>query len=136
MKKVIFVLALSLLLSGCITEDVIQSETSFRVNNTNLAPDAGAPHPFGTGERISGVTYWTNNSPIQLLVYSHASVVSQTAEIHLLIDGVIVADTSGRPLGGAEESNKTIVAIIPQYANYSVIFNNYHHYEWREYKKI
>lgn len=102
------------------------------VNNTNLAP-AVAGHPPGTGERVSGTTYWANTSPIQIMVFAHAMVVGDNAEIHLLINGSKVADTSGRPLGGAETSNKTIVAIIPKGANYSVEFQNFHHYEWREY---
>lgn len=102
------------------------------VNNTNLAPSV-AGHPPGTGERVSGVTYWANDSPIEVFVFAHASSAGATAEIHLFINGTKVADTSGRPLGAAEESNKTIIAIIPRGANYSFEFNNAHHYEWREY---
>lgn len=102
------------------------------VNNTNLAPSV-AGHPPGTGERVSGTTYWANNSPIEVFVFAHATSAGQNAEIHLFINNTKVADTSGRPLGGAEESNKTIIAIIPKGANYSFEFNNAHHYEWREY---
>lgn len=102
------------------------------VNNTNLAPSV-AGHPPGTGERVSGTTYWANTTPIQVLVFAHAMAVGDNAEIHLFINGTKVADTSGRPLGGAETSNKTIIAMIPKGANYSFEFNNAHHYEWREY---
>lgn len=102
------------------------------VNNTNLAPSV-AGHPPGTGERVNGVTYWANDSPIEVFVFAHASTPGATAEIHLFINGTKVADTSGRPLGAAEESNKTIIAMIPKGANYSFEFNNAHHYEWREY---
>lgn len=102
------------------------------VNNTNLAPTIHPSIP-GTGERVSGNTYWANTSPIELFVLAHAATSGNTAEIHLFINGTKVSDTSGRPLGAAEESNKTIVAIIPKGSNYSVDFTNTHHYEWREY---
>lgn len=136
-KKTLALILIALLFVLIYISEIPQSAVlglNITVNNTNLAPDAGPPHPFGTGERVSGNTYWTNDSDIELFVFAHASVVSQTAEIHLLINGTIVADTSGRPVGGAEESNKTVVAIIPRYSNYSVQFINTHHYEWREYK--
>lgn len=103
------------------------------VNNTNLAPTVHPEMP-GTGERTTGTLYWANESTIELFVFSHGVAVNDTAEIHLSINGTLVADTSGRPLGAAEQSNKTIIAMIPKGANYSVVFLNTHHYEWREYK--
>lgn len=104
-------------------------------NNTNLAPSSPG-HPPGTSERVSGTTYFTNSSSIELFVFAHASSVADTAEIHLYINGVKVGDTSGRPIGGAESSNKTIIAIIPRYSSYMLEFTNAHHYEWREYPYV
>lgn len=102
------------------------------VNNTNKGPIV-AGHG-GTGERIGdNTTYWANSSPIQIFLYSHANTTGTAAEIHLFINGTKVSDTSGRPLGVAETSNRSIVATIPQYANYSVEMVNFHHYEWYEY---
>ena len=49
------------------------------VNNTNLAPTV-AGHPPGTGERVSGTTYWANNSPIEIFVFAHAQAVGDNAE--------------------------------------------------------
>ena len=114
--------------------EVAETENIFEifVNNTNLAPSFPG-EIAGTGERTTGIVYWANNSPIQLFVWAHATTSGDNSEIHLLINGTKVSDTSGRPLGAAETSNKTITAIIPKFANYSVEFNNYHHYEWREY---
>jgi len=126
-------------LSGCIGEtDIIRgSEGVFdiEINNTNLAPSVPG-ETVGTGERVHGVTYYANETPIEIFVWGHGQNVSQTAEIHLFINGTKVADTSGRPLGASEQSNKTIVAMIPRYASYKIEANNAHHYEWREYRVI
>jgi len=103
------------------------------VNNTNLAPDAGAPHPFGTGERIQNITYYANNSPIQLMVYAHADTNGQHLALNLSINDTITESIHLRPLAAAENTHAFVTAIIPQYANYSVNITNYHHYEWREY---
>lgn len=112
----------------------VQSGTIWVVNNTNLAPSfAGEPPGINT-RGANNTTYWANNSPIQLFVFAHADRPGDTAEIHLFINGTKVADTSGKPLGVAESNNRTVVATIPQYANYSVNITNFHHYEWREYQ--
>src|SRR3990172_8176834 len=103
------------------------------MNNTNLAPDAGAPHPFGTGERIQNITYYANNSPIQLMVFAHADTNGQHLALNLSINDTITESIHLRPLAAAENTHAYINAIIPQYANYSVNITNYHHYEWREY---
>jgi len=140
MNKIIFMLVMAaiVLMSGCIGEtDIIRgmgdSVFEIEINNTNLAPNV-AGHPPGTGERIQGMTYWTNDTPIEIFVFSHADTSSQNAEIHLMINGSIVLDTANRPLGVSEESNNSIAAIIPRHSNYSVEINNFHHYEWREYR--
>jgi len=115
----------------------IQTDSVFdiEINNTNLAPSVPG-ETVGTGERVQGVTYYANETPIEIFVWGHGQNVSQTAEIHLFINGTKVADTSGRPLGASEQSNKTIVAMIPRYASYKIEANNAHHYEWREYRVI
>jgi len=105
------------------------------INNTNLAPTV-AGEINGTGERVQGITYYANNTPIELFVWGHALSAGSTAELHLFINGTKVSDTSGRPIGVAEQSNKTITAIIPRYASYMVEITNTHHYEWREYRII
>lgn len=102
-------------------------------NLTNLAPGFGGDY-LGTGDRINATTYWTNDSTIEVWVQAHASSASQTAEIILYVNGTAVQRTSGRPLGGAEESWKAVSAIIDKGSNYSVVFFDYHHYEWRESK--
>jgi len=103
------------------------------VNNTNLAPFV-VGHG-GIGERIGdNTTYWNNNTPIEIFLYSHANTSGFAAEIHLFINGTKVSSTSGRALGVAEQSNRSIVATIPQYSRYSVEMMNHHHYEWYEYK--
>jgi len=126
-------------LSGCIGEtDIIRGNEGvfdIEINNTNLAPSVPG-ETVGTGERVHGVTYYANETPIEIFVWGHGQNVSQTAEIHLFINGTKVADTSGRPLGASEQSNKTIVAMIPRYASYKIEANNAHHYEWREYRVI
>lgn len=125
------------LLSGCVQSDVIYGNPNiaFEIvsNTTNLAPTIHAEIP-GTGERVSGTTYWANSSAINLYVFAHASSAGDTAEVHVFIDGVKHEDTSGRPLGAAESSNKTAFAQIPKGSNYSVWFYNYDHYEWREHQ--
>jgi hypothetical protein len=135
MKRYTTLILISVLFifSGCI--EVKKASPYFEINNTNLAPNTPG-HPFGTGARINGVTYHTNDTAIELFVFSHASAPSNTAEIVLNINGTNVSYSSGRPLGGAEESSKQITAIIPSNTNYTVYFYNYHHYEWREYKII
>ena len=133
-KKIAIVALLFSIISIGISDNASTTTTGVQwvVNNTNLAPLV-AGHG-GTGERIGNNTiYWANNSPIQILLWAHANISGQNSEIHLYINGTKVADTSGRPLGIAESSNRTIVALIPRYASYMVEFNNYHHYEWREY---
>jgi len=138
MRKIIFLLAVLVIFSGCIDTDIIRgSVTSFdiEVNNTNLASSV-AGEPPGTGERIQGTTYYANNTPLELFVFGHANSAGQDSELHLYINGTLVADTSGKPLGVAEQQNKTIVAMIPRYASYKIEANNMHHYEWREYKVI
>jgi hypothetical protein len=120
-------------IGGSITtnESIFQIE----VNNTNLAPSV-AGEPPGTGDRIQGTTYYANNTPIQLFVFGHANTLGQDSEIHLYINGTRVADTSGKPLGVAEQQNRSVTAIIPKFASYKIEANNIHHYEWREYKVI
>ncbi len=102
------------------------------VNNTNLAPTI-EPSVQGTGERLTNVTYYANASPIQLLVFAHASSVSETASLEVFINGTAVLHQQGRPLGGAETAYRSLSIIVPKYASYNVSFSNYHHYEWREY---
>lgn len=109
----------------------INNVFEIQVNNTNLAPSIHGV--TGTGERIQGVTYYANNSPIQILVFAHAQNVSQTAFVELTINDTIVLPQSGRPLAGAEQSNRSISVIIPKFASYKVDIENEHHYEWREY---
>jgi len=108
------------------------SESDIVVNNTNLAPSYPGEIP-GTNERIGNNTTYFSNTKIELFIWGHAATTGDNSEIHLFIEGVKVADTSGKPLGIAEESNKTIIATIPRHVNYSVVVANVHHYEWREY---
>lgn len=134
-KWVIIAILFSIIAIG-ISESITTGDTlglQIVVNNTNLAPFV-AGHG-GTGERIgNNTTYWNNNTPIEIFLYSHANTSGTAAEIHLFINGTKVSDTSGRALGIAEQSNRSIVAIIPQYSFYSVEFINYHHIEWYEYQ--
>lgn len=102
------------------------------INNTNLAPSVIGETP-GTNERVSGATYFNNNSDIELFAFSHGNSTGQNSEIHLFINGTKVLDTSGKPLGVAEQNNRSITAIVPRSSYYMLEFNNYHHYEWREY---
>lgn len=103
------------------------------VNNTNLAPTIEITMP-GTGERVTGVNYTNSLYPIEILLYAHAQAVSQTSDIRLFINGTMVSSVSSKPVGASpEQNNKSIVAIIPKGSIYSVDFQNYHHYEWREY---
>jgi len=104
------------------------------VNNTNLAPTI-EPNVTGTGERISGITYYNNNSDIEIFLYSHAATVSQTSDTELWINGTMISSVSSKPVGASpEQNNKSIIAIIPRYSAYKAVFANYHHYEWREYQ--
>lgn len=133
-KITIIALLLSFMAIG-ISESITTTTVGVQwvVNNTNLAPFV-AGHG-GTGERVGdNTTYWNNATPIQIFLYSHANTSGTAAEIHLWINGTKVSDTSGRALGIAEQSNRSIVATIPQYSFYSVEMVNYHHYEWYEYK--
>jgi len=123
------------LLALNIAQEALNQEIAFEVivNNTNLAPTID-PEIDGTGERFANnMTYYANNSAIQLLVYAHADTTGQNAEIHVNIDGTKVIDISGKPIGVAETNNKTAAVLIPKFAAYSVNVSNYHHYEWREY---
>jgi hypothetical protein len=112
----------------------IQQEFFFdiEVNNTNLAPNV-AGHPFGTGERISGVKYWANDTPIELHIYAHADTATQALNISLKINDIVVQQIQLRPIISPENTYAPMTAIIPKGANYSVTITNYHHYEWREY---
>lgn len=106
------------------------------VNNTNLAPTI-EPNMTGTGERVSGTTYYNNNSDIEIFLYAHASTVAQTSDIELYINGTMISSVSSKPVGSSpEQNNKSIIAIIPKYSAYKALFTNYHHYEWREYPII
>src|SRR3989304_7760067 len=132
----IAVIAIIFSLIALVSANSLSSQISgvqYIVNNTNLAPDAGAPHPFGTGERIQNITYYANNSPIQLMVYAHADTNGQHLALNLSINDTITESIHLRPLAAAENTHAYINAIIPQYANYSVNITNYHHYEWREF---
>jgi len=141
MNKIIFMLVMAaiVLMSGCIGEtDIIRgNEFVFEIeeNNTNLAPNV-AGHPTGTGERISGVTYWANSTPIELHVYAHADTATQALNLSLQINGTVVQQIQLRPITAPENTYAPMTAIIPKGANYSVTITNYHHYEWREYRVI
>jgi hypothetical protein len=130
--KLIF-LAIMLSIVGFVLPISIDSSVfDIEVNNTNLAPDV-VGHPPGTGERIQNVTYWANNSAIELHVFGHADTVSQALHLNLTINGSEVQHIQLRPLGEAENTYASLTAIIPKGATYSVNITNYHHYEWREY---
>lgn len=135
-KWAIIALLLSIISIGISESITTTSDTlglQIVVNNTNLAPFV-AGHG-GIGARVgNNTTYWNNNTPIEIFLYSHANTSGTAAEIHLFINGTKVSDTSGRALGIAEQSNRSIVAIVPQYSYYSVEMVNYHHYEWYEYQ--
>jgi len=133
-KIAIFALVMAFL-AYSIGGSVVTNESIFQieVNNTNLAPSV-AGESIGTGERIQGTTYYANNTPIQLFVFAHANTPGQDAETHLFINGTKVVDTSGKPLGTAEQQNRSIVALIPRAAYYMIETTNVHHYEWREYR--
>lgn len=102
------------------------------VNNTNLAPNVPG-HPFGTGERVSGNVYWTNQTPIEIFLFAHADTAGQNAQINLSVNGIQVLKTALRPAGTAENTYSELNAIIPKNSYYQADFSNYHHYEWREY---
>jgi hypothetical protein len=103
------------------------------VNNTNLAPDAGAPHPPGTGERIQNLTYNASDYPLDLHVFAHAESVFQTAKVFVYVNETLICPRSGRPLGTAENAYRGCDITIPKGASYRVNITNYHHYEWYEY---
>jgi len=136
-KRRVYFFILTALLAALIAYstalEVAETENIFEivVNNTNLAP-AEVGHP-GTGERITGVNYTASLYPLQLLVFSHADTAGQISEIHIFVNGTQILDISGKPLGAAEENNKSLTAIIPKDSIYMVEFSNTHHYEWREY---
>ncbi len=114
------------------TQSFFMNGLSIEVNNTDLC---NFNHTLGicNGNRQNGVKYFTNESDIEIFVFSHASVSSQTAGIILNINGVNVSHSELRPLGIAENTYTQITAIIPKGNNYTVYFNDFHHYEWREY---
>jgi hypothetical protein len=106
------------------------TQSQFIVNNTDLAPT------YGTGERVTGTTYWSNDTDIEIQVFSHANTVSQNAQIELNINGITTQHIALRPIGVAEEVYTPTTIIIPKHSSYNLTFLNYHHYEWREYKKV
>jgi len=137
-KTFLAILLIALLFSFIaymISDEALNQEIAFEIipNNTNLAPDAGAPHPFGTGERLDNVTYTATNYSIEIHAFAHASSVSSTAGTFLYINDTLVSSRSGRPLGSAESAFRGVDTTIPKGATYRVDFENYHHYEWREY---
>lgn len=103
------------------------------VNNTNLAPTF-VGEPPGTGERVTGTTYFANDSPIQLMVFAHASAAGGTATVEVWINNTMVQNQSGRPLAAPEQTFRSVAVIVPKFSSYSVNLSNYHHYEWREYQ--
>lgn len=107
------------------------SQNHLLSNTTNLAPTIEPSAP-GTGERVINVTYWANNSDVEVLAFAHGMSVSETAGVFVYIDDVFVAGQSGRPLAGAETAYREITITIPRYSSYRINFSNYHHYEWRE----
>ncbi len=111
------------------------SRHTYLVNNTDLCM-YNHTTAHCDGSRDSGTTYNASMN-IQLIVLAHANNQSQTADITVNIDGINVTRTSGRPLGAPpEESYKQTVILVPVYSNYTVYFENYHHYEWREYPLV
>lgn len=102
-------------------------------NNTNMAPTIEGEIP-GTGERVNNVTYYNNDTAIEIMVFAHGNTVSNTAGVFLYVNGTLMLPQSGRPLGGAEVAYRSVSMIIPRGSYYNVSFANFHHYEWREYK--
>lgn len=113
-----------------LNESIFQIE----VNNTNLAPNS--TDSVGTGERIQGTTYYANETPIDIYVWAHAQSPGDTAEVHLYINGTKLQDQSDKVIGVAEQLNNSVTGRIPKYASYKIEVNNFHHYEWREYRVI
>ena len=98
------------------------------VNNTDLAPE------YGTGERIGNITYYANETPLDIFIYTHNPVPTEV-DIDLYIDGVRVQDDDVRTT--VVNNNRSKWIHIPYKASYAVNLNEsggLHHYEWREYK--
>ena len=117
-----------------IAENATTTTTGVRyvLNDTNLAPSV-VGEIYGTGERIAdNRTYWSNNSSMYISLYAHANTTGDNSEIHLYINGTKYQDQSGKPIGIAEQNNKSIFHIIPQNSYYSVEVLNAHHYVWME----
>jgi len=138
--KIFFFILVVVLFSGCIEDNAINVGNTINntlglqvvLNTTNLAPTI-VGESNGTGERIAdNRTYWSNNSNMYISIYAHANTTGDNSEIHLYINGTKYQDQSGKPIGIAEQNNKSISHIIPQHAYYSVEVHNAHHYVWFE----
>lgn len=103
----------------------ITKNVSITVNNSNLA---------GT-LRIQGINYTTSINPIQIYVYTNASVQNQQFSISLFINNTRVQYHSmSRPSQPIGENVLTISAVIPANTMYKVQIVNYNTYFWYEYR--
>jgi len=133
-KKIAILALMFAILAIGLSESTSTTTTGVQyvLNTTNLAPSV-AGESIGTGERVAdNRTYWANNSALFISVFAHANTTGDNSEIHLYINGTKYQDQSGKPIGVAEQNNKSIAHIIPQYSYYSVEVHNAHHYVWLE----
>lgn len=104
------------------------------INNTNLAPTF-LGYSAGTGDREVLKTYWANDSDIELFIFYTTTIVDDSSNISLQINGkenIAISSVADSVYNPRYES---MIATIPQGANYSIDIRNYDYYEWREYSR-
>lgn len=114
MNKIIPILFLIILVSGCIEEGVISESNTVGlqiiVNNTNLS---------ATGERVVNTNY-TALTDIELFVYGEGYGANTDLDLELYINGTMVIDTDLHTTAVIHDNDVTLNAIIPKYSVYKV----------------
>lgn len=134
-KLLVFSIAAFALIAALISFDAAQTATNSNalevvVNNT----DKGI---LGTGERMHGLTYYANDSAIQLLLIFHVigNGAPQTVDSNLSINGTVALDRDFKTSAGSGvHDHFSYSTIIPKAASYKVTnSSNVYQIEWREY---
>lgn len=112
------------IINGVVNSVTNQSRVHIQVNNTDLGS-------LGLNTRLNNTVYWANNSDIRVVGFIHNNTLLTNFGYKFYIDGIMIKLDRRQNLFA--DDYIPFDTEIPKNSNYSIVFENPHHIEWREY---